>query len=136
MAFLDKVRPVKIQLVGSRLSPEEKCRAKMAALIRKQSSKRVKRSWFITQGTQEYFAPRYANVNIIQRETRGKKNAFPLYKTRGTTLKAFAKDIAEGKLDAVMLQIAQERSKQLTGKRRKRSRTSARPIAHHPVSRS
>jgi len=91
----------------------------MAALIRKQSSKHVKRSWFITQGTQEYFAPRYANVNIIQRATRGKKNAFPLYKTRATTLKAFAKDIAEGKLDAVMLQIAQERSKQLTGRRRK-----------------
>ncbi len=134
MTFLDKVRPVKFQLIGSRISPEEKCRAKMAALIRKQSYKHVKRSWFITLGSQEYFAPRYANVNIIQRMTRGKKNAFPLYKTRETTLKAFAKDIAEGKLDAVMLQIAQERSKQLTGKRHKASRKRARKSAHQPVS--
>jgi hypothetical protein len=121
MAFLDKVSPVKIHLTGSRLSPEERCRAKMAALIRKQSNKKVKRSWFVSVGGQEYFAPRYANVNIIQRISGGRRNAFPVYRTPKMTLKLFAKDVADGRLDAVMLKIAQERSKQLTGKRRKRS---------------
>ena len=124
MAFLDKVVPVKIQLLGSRLTPEERCRAKMALLIKKQSPpKRVKRSWFITEGTHEYFAPRYANVNLVQRLTRGRKNAYPVYKSQKMTLKLFAKDIASGKLDAVMLKIAEERSKQLTGKRRKRAKS-------------
>jgi hypothetical protein len=123
MAFLDKVSPVRIHLVGSRLTLEEKCRAKMAALIRKQSSpKKVKRSWFIMEGANKYFAPRYANVNIIQKLTGGRKNAFPIYKTPKTTLRLFAKDVADGKLDGIMIKIAQERSKQLTGKRRKRSR--------------
>ncbi|MGH9552897.1 MAG: hypothetical protein ACRD3W_26185 [Terriglobales bacterium] len=81
MAFLDKVKPVRVQVVGSRLTPEEKCRAKMVALIRKQSSpKKGKRSWFLTVRDQEVFTPRYANVNIVQRMTGGRKNAFPLYK--------------------------------------------------------
>jgi hypothetical protein len=121
MSFLDRVKPVKVQVLGSRLSPEEKCRAKMIALIRKQSSPRKsKRSWFINLGNQEYFAPRYANVNIVQRMTGGKKNAYPVYKTRQMTLRMFTKDIQEGKLDPIMMEIAQERSKQLTGKRRKR----------------
>ena len=121
MSFLEKVKPVKIQVLGSRMSPEEKCRAKMIALIRKQSSpKKSKRSWFLNIGNQEYFAPRYANVNIVQRMTGGKKNAYPVYKTRKMTLRMFTKDIEEGKLDPIMMEIAQERSKQLTGKRRKR----------------
>ncbi len=121
MSFLEKVKPVKVQVLGSRLSPEEKCRAKMIALIRKQSSPRkTKRSWFLNIGDQEYFAPRYANVNIVQRMTGGKKNAYPVYKTRQMTLRMFTKDIQEGKLDPIMLEIAHERSKQLTGKRRKR----------------
>jgi hypothetical protein len=121
MSFLEKVKPVKVQVLGSRLSPEEKCRAKMIALIRKQSSPRKSgRSWFMNIGDQEYFAPRYANVNIVQRMTGGKKNAYPVYKTRKMTLRMFTKDIQEGKLDPVMLDIAQERSKQLTGKRRKK----------------
>jgi len=121
MAFLDKVRPVKVEIIGSRLTPEEKCRAKMMALIRKQSSPRKpKRSWFISVGVQEVFAPRYANVNIVQRMSKGKKNAFPVYKTPKTTLRLFTKDVQEGKLDAVMLKIAEERSNQLTGKRRKK----------------
>ncbi len=127
MSFLDKVKPVKVQVLGSRVSPEEKCRAKMIALLRKQSSPRkTKRSWFINIGDQEYFAPRYANVNLVQRMTRGKKNAYPVYKTRKMTLRMFAKDVEAGKLDPIMLEIAQERSKQLTGKRRrKRGRPSA-----------
>jgi len=121
MSFLDKVRPVKVQVLGSRLTPEEKCRAKMIALIRKQSSPRkTKRSWFLNIGDQEFFAPRYANVNIVQRMTGGKKNAYPVYKTRKMTLRMFTRDIQDGKLDPIMLDIAQERSKQLTGKRRKK----------------
>ena len=121
MSFLAKVKPVKVQVLGSRLTPEEKCRAKMIALIRKQSSPRkTKRSWFLNIGDQEYFAPRYANVNIVQRMTGGKKNAYPVYKTRKMTLRMFTRDIQDGKLDPIMLDIAQERSKQLTGKRRKR----------------
>jgi hypothetical protein len=121
MSFLEKVKPVKVQVLGSRLSPEEKCRAKMIALIRKQSSPRKsKRSWFLHIGDQEYFAPRYANVNIVQRMTGGKKNAYPVYKTRKMTLRMFTKDIQDGKLDPIMLDIAQERSKQLTGKRRRK----------------
>ena len=121
MAFLEKVRPVRVEITGSWLTPEEKCRAKMMALIRKQSApKKGKRSWFMTVGDQDVFAPRYANVNIVQRMTGGKKNAFPLYKTRNMTLRLFAKDVHDGKLDPIMLKIAQERSKQLTGKRRKK----------------
>jgi hypothetical protein len=93
----------------------------MIALIRKQSSPRkTRRSWFLNIGDQEYFAPRYANVNIVQRMTGGKKNAYPVYKTRKMTLRMFTRDIQDGKLDPVMLDIAQERSKQLTGKRRKK----------------
>lgn len=121
MSFLERVKPVKVQVLGSRLSPEEKCRAKMIALIRKQSSPRkTKRSWFLHIGDQEFFAPRYANVNIVQRMTGGKKNAYPVYKTRKMTLRMFTKDIQDGKLDPIMLDIAHERSKQLTGKRRKK----------------
>jgi len=121
MSFLDKVRPVKVQLVGSRATPEEKCRAKMIALIRKQvAPKKGKRSWFVTDGDQEFFVPRFANVNLVARMTGGKKNAYPVYKTRKTTLRLFTRDIQDGKLDSVMLSIAQERSKQLTGKRRKK----------------
>jgi hypothetical protein len=121
MSFLARVKPVKVQVLGSRLSPEEKCRAKMIALIRKQlSPRKSKRSWFLNFGDQEFFAPRYANVNIVQRMTGGKKNAYPVYKTRKMTLRMFTKDIEEGKLDPIMLEIAQERSKQLTGKRRRK----------------
>jgi hypothetical protein len=121
MAFLDKVKPVKVRVIGSRLTPEEKCRAKMIALLRKQSApKEGKRSWFITSGDQEVFVPRYANVNLVQRMTSGKKNAYPVYKTRKMTLRMFTRDVQEGKLDPVMLKIAEERSKQLTGKRRKK----------------
>ena len=121
MAFLEKVRPVKVQVLGSRVTPEEKCRAKMIALIRKQlSPRKSKRSWFINIGDREFFAPRYANVNIVQRMTGGRKNAYPIYKTRKTTLRLFSQDIEAGKLDPIMLAIAQERSKQLTGKRRRK----------------
>src|ERR1700681_1468191 len=103
MAFLDKVKPVKIQITGSRLTPEEKCRAKMSTLIRKQSApSKGKRSWFIADGDQEFFVPRYANVNLLHRMTGGRKNAFPIYKTRKTTLRLFTKDVQEGKLDAIM----------------------------------
>jgi len=121
MAFLDKVKPIKVQVTGSRMSPEEKCRAKMIMLLRKQAApKKGKRSWFLTIGGQEVFVPRYANVNLVQRMSGGKKNAYPVYKTRKMTLRMFTRDVAEGKLDAPMLKIAQERSKQLTGKRRKK----------------
>src|SRR5947209_17746243 len=116
MAFLDKVKPVKVQIMGSRLTPEEKCRAKMIGWIRKQSApKKGKRSWFITVGDQEVFTPRFANVNIVQRMTGGSKNAYPVYKTRKMTLRMFSRDVQEGKLDPIMLSIAGERSKQLTG---------------------
>jgi hypothetical protein len=121
MAFLERVRPVKVQITGSRMTPEEKCRAKMVALLRHQSApKRGKRSWFITIGDQEVFVPRYANVNLVQRMTGGKKNAYPVYKTRKMTLRMFTKDVQEGKLDPIILKIAEERSKQLTRKRRKK----------------
>ncbi len=121
MAFLDKVKPVKVQVTGSRLTPEEKCRAKMIALLRKQSApKKGKRSWFIYVGDQEVFVPRYANVNLVQRMSGGKKNAYPVYKTRQMTLRMFTQDVQEGKLDRIMMDIAGERSKQLTGKRRKK----------------
>src|SRR3984893_7799901 len=121
MAFLDKVKPIKVQVTGSRMSAEEKCRAKMIALLRRQSApKKGKRSWFITVGDQEVFVPRYANVNLVQRMSGGKKNAYPVYKTRQMTLRMFTRDVQEGKLDSQMLKIAEERSKQLTGKRRKR----------------
>ena len=121
MAFLERVKPIKVQVTGSRMSPEEKCRAKMVALLRQQSTpKKGKRSWFITVGDQEVFVPRYANVNLVQRMSRGKKNAFPVYKTRKMTLRMFTRDVQEGKLDSQMLKIAEERSKQLMGKRRKR----------------
>jgi hypothetical protein len=121
MAFLDKVKPVSVQVTGSHVTPEEKCRAKMIALLRQQSTpKKGKRSWFITVGDQEVFVPRYANVNLVQRMSRGKKNAFPVYKTRKMTLRMFTRDVQEGKLDSQMLKIAEERSKQLMGKRRKR----------------
>src|SRR5256885_7488895 len=120
MAFLDKVKPVKVQIMGSRLAPEERCRAKMIGWIRKQSSpKKAKRSWFITVGDQEVFTPRYANVNIVQYMTGGKKNAYPVYKTRKTTLRLFSKDIEAGKNDSIILAGAQERSQQLTGQRRR-----------------
>src|SRR6266436_1929176 len=121
MAFLDKVKPIKVQVTGSRMSPEEKCRAKMIALLRKQSApKKGKRSWFLTVGDQEVFTPRFDNVNIVQRMTGGRKNAYPVYKTRNMTLRMFTRDIQEGRLDRIMLDIAGERSKQLTGKRRKK----------------
>jgi hypothetical protein len=121
MAFLDRVKPVNVQVTGSRMTPEEKCRSKMIALLRKQSApKKGKRSWFITVGDQEVFVPRYANVNLVQRMTGGKKNAYPVYKTRKMTLRMFTRDVQAGKLDTVMLKIADERSKQLTGKRRKK----------------
>jgi hypothetical protein len=121
MAFLDKVKPVKVQVIGSRLTPEEKCRTKMIALLRKQSApKKGKRSWFLTVGDQEVFVPRYANVNLVQRMSGGKKNAYPVYKTRQMTLRMFTRDVQEGRLDRIMLDIAGERSKQLTGKRRKK----------------
>jgi hypothetical protein len=121
MAFLEKVKPLKVQMTGSRLTPEEKCRAKMIAFIRKQSRpKKGRRSWFVTVGEQEVFVPRYANVNIVQRMSGGKKNAFPVYRNPKTTVGLFTKDVQAGKLDAVMLRIAEERSKQLTGKRRKK----------------
>ena len=121
MAFLEKVKPLKVQMTGSRLTPEEKCRAKMIAFIRKQSRpKKGRRSWFVTVGEQEVFVPRYANVNIVQRMSKGKKNAFPVYRNPKTTLGLFTKDVQAGKLDTVMLKIAEERSKQLAGKRRKK----------------
>lgn len=121
MAFLDKVKPIKVRVTGSRMSPEEQCRAKMIALLRKQSApKKGKRSWFLTIGDQEVFVPRYANVNLVQRITGGKRNAYPVYKTRKMTLRMFTKDVQEGRLDRIMLDIAGERSKQLTGKRRKK----------------
>ena len=121
MAFLERVKPIKVQVTGSRMSPEEKCRAKMIALLREQSApKKGKRSWFITVGDREVFTPRYANVNIVQRMTGGRKNAYPVYKTRKMTLRMFTRDVQEGKLDSQMLKIAEERSKQLMGKRRKR----------------
>jgi len=121
MAFLDKVKPIQVQVTGSRMSPQEKCRAKMIALLRKQAaSKKGKRSWFIYVGDQEAFVPRYANVNLVERMTGGKKNAYPVYKTRLMTLRMFTKDVQEGKLDRIMMDIAEERSKQLTGKRRKK----------------
>jgi len=121
MAFLDKVKPVKVQVVGSWLSPQEKCRAKMISLLRRQSaSKKGTRSWFLTLGDQEVFVPRYANVNLVQRMTGGKKNAYPVYKTRKMTLRMFTRDVQEGKLDPIMMDIAAERSKQLTGIRRKK----------------
>jgi len=121
MAFLDRVKPVKVLVTGSRMSPEEKCRAKMIALLRGQSSpKKGKRSWFITIGDREVFVPRYANANLVQRMTGGKKNAYPVYKTHKMTLRMFTRDVQAGKLDRVMLKIAEERSKQLTGRRRKK----------------
>lgn len=121
MAFLDKVRPVKVQLVGSRATPEEKCRQKMIALLRKQAAPRKgKRSWFITDDDQEFFVPRFANVNLVARMTGGKKNAFPIYKTKKMTLRMFTRDVEAGRLDSAMVKIAEERSKQLTGKRRKK----------------
>jgi hypothetical protein len=121
MAFLEKVKPIKIQVMGSRMSPEDKCRAKMVALLRKQRApKKGRRSWFLTIGDREVFVPRYANVNLVQRMTNGKKNAYPVYKTRKMTLRMFISDVQEGKLDRIMLDIAGERSKQLTGKRRKK----------------
>ena len=121
MAFLDRVKPVKVLVTGSRMSPEEKCRAKMTALLREQSSpKKGKRSWFITIGDREVFVPRYANANLVQRMTGGKKNAYPVYKTHKMTLRMFTRDVQAGKLDRVMLKIAEERSKQLTGRRRKK----------------
>ena len=121
MAFLERVKPIKVQVTGSRMSPEEKCRAMMIALLRKQAApKKGKRSWFLTIGGQEVFVPRYANVNLVQRMSGGKKNAYPVYKTRQMTLRMFTRDVEEGKLDRIMLDIAGERSKQLTGKRRKR----------------
>ena len=125
MAFLDRVKPVKVQVTGSRMSPEEKCRAKMIALLRKQSApkKKGKRSWFLTNGDQEVFVPRYANVNLVQRMTGGKKNAYPVYKTRQMTLRMFTRDVQEGRLDRIMLDIAGERSKQLTGRRGKKRAT-------------
>ena len=121
MAFLDKVKPIKVQVTGSRMSPEEKCRAKMIALLRSQSTPRKgKRSWFLTIGDQEVFVPRYANVNLVQRITGGKRNAYPVYKTRKMTLRMFTRDVQDGRLDRIMMDIAGERSKQLTGKRRKK----------------
>ena len=121
MAFLDRVKPIKVQVTGSRMSPEEKCRAKMIALLRKQvAPKKGKRSWFLTIGDQEVFVPRYANVNLVQRMSGGKKNAYPVYKTRQMTLRMFTRDVQEGRLDRIMMDIAGERSKQLTGKRRKK----------------
>src|SRR5689334_16568098 len=79
MAFLERVKPVKVQVTGSRITPEEKCRAKMVALLRQQSApKKGKRSWFIAVGDQEVFVPRFANVNLVQRMTGGKKNAYPV----------------------------------------------------------
>jgi hypothetical protein len=121
MAFLDKVKPIKVQVTGSRMSPEEKCRAKMVTLLRRQSKpKKGRRSWFLNVGDQEVFVPRYANVNLVQRITGGNRNAYPVYKTRQMTLRMFTRDVQEGRLDRVMLDIAGERSKQLTGKRRKK----------------
>ena len=78
MAFLDRVKPIKVQVTGSRMSPDEKCRAKMIALLRKQvAPKKGKRSWFLTIGDQEVFVPRYANVNLVPAHERRQEECLP-----------------------------------------------------------
>lgn len=121
--LIGKVKPIFVAFSGtSALTPEERSRRKMLRNIDgqikklKNHGKGPGRSWFKVAGNHIMFIPRFANVSIAERMSKGKANAFPVTKTPLKSLTWLRKDVAQGELDAVLVDIAQERGRALKGK--------------------
>jgi hypothetical protein len=78
------------------------------------------RSWFKIAGNQIVFIPRFANVSIAEKISKGKANAFPVTKTPLKALTWLRKDVEAGELDSIMVEIAQARGQALRGRAGKR----------------
>lgn len=125
--LIGKVQPVHVVLSGAgAISVEERCRRKMLRNIDRQIRKLKNhgkgpgRSWFNVAGNQIVFTPRFANVSIAEKLSKGKANAFPVTKTPLKALTWLRKDVEQGELDSVMVEIAEARGRALRGKAGKR----------------
>ena len=130
--LIGKVQPVLVPLTGiSALTLEERCRRKMLRNIDvqikklKNHSKGPERSWFKIAGNQIVFIPRFANVSIAERISKGRANAFPVTKTPLKSLTWLRKDVVQGELDAIMVEIARERGRALKGRTGRRKKAAA-----------
>ena len=125
--FVGTVKPISVKFIGvTGKSIEERCRATMLKSIQEQlkllkNPKAKGRRWFKSVGDQMVFIPRYANENLAARLSRGKANAFPIWKTPLKSLKALQADVAAGELDSALINIAQNRGRAIAGKRRKKA---------------
>ena len=129
--LIGKVEPVYVTLTGgsSSMTLEERCRRTMLRNIDaqlkklKNGGKGPARNWFKIAGSQIVFVPRFANVSIAEKLSKGKANAFPVTKTPLKALTWLRKDVQKGELDSIMVEIAQSRGQALKGKagRRKSS---------------
>ena len=126
--FIGQVKPISVKFIAAAgKSIEERCRATMLRSIQDQlkllkNPKGKGRRWFKSVGNQIVFIPRYANENLAERLSRGKANAFPIWKTPLKSLKALQVDVLAGELDSMLVQIAQNRGRAIAGKRRKKER--------------
>jgi hypothetical protein len=125
--LIGKVQPVHVAFTGgSVMSLEERCRRKMLRNIDAQVKKLKNhgkgpgRNWFKIAGKEIVFVPLYANVSIAEKISKGKANAFPVTKTPLKTLTWLRKDVQQGELDSIMVEIAQARGRALKGKAGKR----------------
>jgi hypothetical protein len=125
--LIGKVEPVYVALTGgSAISLEERCRRTMLRNIEAQVKKLKNRgkgpgrNWFKIAGNQLVFIPRFANVSIAEKLSKGKANAFPVTKTPLKALTWLRKDVQQGELDSIMAEIAQSRGRALKGKARTR----------------
>jgi len=125
--LIGKVEPVYVALTGgSSMTLEERCRRTMLRNIDaqlkklKNGGKGPGRNWFKIAGSQIVFVPRFANVSIAEKVSKGKANAFPVTKTPLKALTWLRKDVQQGELDSIMVEIAQSRGRALKGKAGKR----------------
>ena len=131
-SLIGRVKPVRIAITGSRLSLEQKCRNTMLRRIEAQirkiktGGKGPGRSWFRRTGEETYFVPTFANVSLAEAMTNGKANAFPIVKTPLKCLTWLRQDVMKGNLDNLLVGISEDRSKRLTGRRRKSQRAKPR----------
>jgi hypothetical protein len=121
--LIGKIQPVQVELSGMRAIPlEDRCRHKMLRNIEaqlrklKNKGKGPGRSWFKVAGNQLVFVPRFANISIAERISKGKANAFPVTKTPLKSLTWLRKDVEQGELDSMLVEIAEERGRALKGK--------------------
>ena len=121
--LIGKVDPVYVALTGrSSMTLEERCRRTMLRNIDaqlkklKNGGKGPGRNWFKIAGSQIVFVPRFANVSIAEKVSKGKANAFPVTKTPLKALTWLRKDVQKGELDSIMVEIAQSRGRALKGK--------------------